>query len=740
MRIILFIIMILGIVNNGFSQIKWLKLTSDSLAEVEDVEMTPDGTVYLMLNEKNYYYKSKDFGLNWELFHPHENAYFGTVYSRKLFPMKNDSLLIYYGSGNGSGYWDRSYGYLDQSKKWKVCPNTNTFGFTFSRLLYDSEDRLYGIAASDIYRIDSSYDIDKVAYIQSFEYKIVNSFFYAAESNFISTLGSSGKLRIYKIDLMNSDTSLYSSIENKNIKYGHQIHINKNGDIFIAVGYAMLFAQHDHPDVFSQYPVDRNIQLENISRIEHDLQDDLYLFTDKGVYFSKEDGLQWMRLYRFSQNLPEVSAIKKMDIQDSTHAVIMLAQDCYPTRVYVLNESQSRWSDALKWIDSKAIKNTFSIDKNGLILANLDFCIHNNTKISRDDGYSYEDFKIGDELIKDFSYNRQWQTYAFSLSNKMYCSDNDYNRFTLMKSMPWLDEASLVLSGFYTLGKDRLFIVINKKYQSGSSVIYLSEDNGASWTRQCDYCFFGAEDYAYRMMNHGQIAAYTPWKDSTWVSKDFGKTWEYNPILSKLRKYTLEQLPNDDILISGVYNRNPGFYRINMKNEISLVSPLFEDNYGYHNSFHYPTIIAALDPFGKHAISQDGGVSWNELVDRIPMDNYDLALAGLDFFAENGVYYRAIRNDGLYRTTKPLVNTQDIDSKSEKNLEDFLVLSQHQLRFVEPEKLVYFAIYDISGKELLHKNSDFNKAVDLSKLPAGFYILEFNNGENFSFKYFTSGE
>ena len=122
------------------------------------------------------------------------------------------------------------------------------------------------------------------------------------------------------------------------------------------------------------------------------------------------------------------------------------------------------------------------------------------------------------------------------------------------------------------------------------------------------------------------------------------------------------------------------------------------------------------------------------------MDNYDLALAGLDFFAENGVYYRAIRNDGLYRTTKPLVNTQDIDSKSEKNLEDFLVLSQHQLRFVEPEKLVYFAIYDISGKELLRKNSDFNKAVDLSKLPAGFYILEFNNGQKFSFKYFNSGE
>ena len=107
--------MILGIVNNGFSQIKWLKLTSDSLAEVEDVEMTPDGTVYLMLKEKNYYYKSKNFGLNWELFHPHENAYFGTVYSRKLFPMKNDSLLIHYGSGNGSGYWDRSYGYLDQN-------------------------------------------------------------------------------------------------------------------------------------------------------------------------------------------------------------------------------------------------------------------------------------------------------------------------------------------------------------------------------------------------------------------------------------------------------------------------------------------------------------------------------------------------------------------------------------------------------------------------------------------------
>ncbi len=162
--------MILVIANNGFSQIRWQKLISDSLAEVEDVEMTPDGTMYLMLKEKNYYYKSKDFGLHWELFHPHEMPYFGLSYRRKLFPMKNDSLLIYHSNGNG-------YGYLDQSKKWKVCPNTNTFGFTFSHLLYDSGDKLYGIAASDIYRIDSSYDIDKVAYIQSFQHKIVNSFF-----------------------------------------------------------------------------------------------------------------------------------------------------------------------------------------------------------------------------------------------------------------------------------------------------------------------------------------------------------------------------------------------------------------------------------------------------------------------------------------------------------------------------------------------------------------------------------
>ena len=714
-----------------WTQNRWERINGDSISDIEDLVMTEDGTIYFMLEGKNYYFRSKNYGDSWDLFHPHQTPYFGLVDIRKTYPFDNDNLIV---------YLEKCYCYmnLDSNNSFNLYPNSSNFALPYTRLLFDQKRNLYAYASNGLHRIDSSFDQDKIKDVKIFRDNILECFFYASEFSFVCTRDQLGLTKVYKISLSNSDTVFYSQILNQNIRYSYQIHINEQGDIFIAAGYALIYAHHDHPDFFYQYQVEKNTQLDNISRIETDINKNLYLFTDQGVYFSQKDTLAWKKLQSFSQGIPQWDFIKKIVIGDSTQAVILLDKHCSPTNLSVLNHKQQRWTTLDKWIDSRDIRN-FAVDKNDFILAKFYNC-DDGAKISKNGGHSYQDFRIEDEAIEEVFMNRKWTAYAISESNKVYYSENDYNNFTLMKSLPWKEQNDYILRRFSPLGSDKVLIVMNKKYIAGSSKLYITSNNGASWDHRCDYCFYGVENYAFTLFNQNEIVAYTPWTDTTWISNDLGKTWTQHPLLSKFKKYAVEQLPNGDIFVTGSYSRKLGLYRINTKNEVSLVDPLFDGGYGYFNSMHYPTIVAIYDGHGVHYISKDGGVTWEDFNGGLPKNDIDYVIVGQDFFAENGVYYRAIRNDGLYRTTKPLVNTQDIDSKSEKNLEDFLVLSQHQLRFVEPEKLVYFSIFDISGKELLHKNSDFNKAVDLSKLPAGFYILGFNNGENFSFKYFNSGE
>ena len=78
-----------------WTQNRWERINGDSISDIEDLVMTEDGTIYFMLEGKNYYFRSKNYGDSWDLFHPHQTPYFGLVDIRKTYPFDNDNLIVY---------------------------------------------------------------------------------------------------------------------------------------------------------------------------------------------------------------------------------------------------------------------------------------------------------------------------------------------------------------------------------------------------------------------------------------------------------------------------------------------------------------------------------------------------------------------------------------------------------------------------------------------------------------------
>lgn len=450
-------------------------------------------------------------------------------------------------------------------------------------------------------------------------------------------------------------------------------------------------------------------------------KDALVVFTNNGIYFSYDTAKTWVRPREMNRNFPgdefflpnltiNRSGITDCEVYDTTRGVVIIQNHCGTKQVMAFSPLAAKWSNldlGLEYVSLDIVGKT----KNGRLYAySPEECQNYYTE---DEGRTWNPYVVeGSTYFNlDFTENSMFR-WVTSDSVLFRSEDGGHHWAEVLQykgdPMAILDPGNGKLIAFfhYYWGGD-------KSYQ-----IFISEDDGLNWIKQAH---LNLPIIPSQFVTDRLGVIYIRGAGKVYLSNDLGKSWKLATGYENLGSvYNLDFDESNRPLIYAVTNGTKGMFTMDSLGQVYQISDRKFQYFGQGRALSFDTREGVF-------FSEDFGANWTNITYNQPLDlNYRIPYFSSAFISEDGHLYVSRKYEGIYKTVKPLVSTQNAMREevriSPNPVHDYLNI--HLGDAISGG--IHLQIVNLLGQVVWKSKIMGNQtSIQVTALPAGVYTLGF---------------
>lgn len=724
-----------------FSQKIWERMDNEKSFYGEDITFSKSGTKYISVYGRNIILAKNQSDKNWHNLSLKDNiGYKSWDDSKSLFVDYKDSLVqfLYSFGFTFPRRYDGENFITDSLVRTKYSDIGN-------RVFHDSSGNYYCIDYTRIKNYIHPYFDSKVIFNK--DNRIIDVYFYAHDNNYVITERQNGTYDVFKLNTLSNATDMHLQFYYKGMRSG--VVACKNGNVLVSSVDGLIL--YRNRSSVPEFVIIDSTTL-NSPMIQHLAQTKTGLIIVKAAdrfYCSSDFGEQWKRLYQMENNFPKTESIIKMEIYDTTNALLLTEPFCdRKYRTYVLESNSKGWQTVDGDISSLSIHN-LTITKSGVIYAN----VTGNCEVivSKDNSKSWNHLMIeGDGLREVVAYSNDKLFAITNQSNRLFYSENDFE--TTIELKPEL------------FGKPGLIFIYLKPLPNNELLLIAAITNPATG-QILEYFYFKSND-GVRWSELSKVVGEFLSTELVFNPKN-GKVYSFVPLSEYKVKSAywsnLEQSIAEDRsferfgkIYSMVANDSGKVY-INAYLDGSLNVFESDENMNFHelaNNLFARTLIYPMKKLRNNHlafiignegafISPDGGQSWEDINEGLDLKTRrEVAIVSDIYFDQNDFGYVSLDFDGLYRSVRPLVKNEE--SAANNRLKLYYDSFTNQLKLdcnrcafnFEGEMIVFDIMGRVIEKCMIKKGYQFVEIRSTLASAPYFYILYGKDNSRINGKFF----
>ncbi|MBK7233264.1 MAG: T9SS type A sorting domain-containing protein [Saprospiraceae bacterium] len=460
-------------------------------------------------------------------------------------------------------------------------------------------------------------------------------------------------------------------------------------------------------------------------------KDFIIALLDSGLFLSYDTAKTWVKPFGLNNNFPKISGnaydykLLKLELLDSLNGMALIMNPCNTSKVMVLRPYQVGWDTLhldLNHVSLDVIKKTSS----GTLIAYSEEECHYQYLLEGNDHWNtyFLNGKFANELVvTELDNLLSW----IPLDSVLYRSENN--------GLIWKPcfQTNRSIHSVYQLSNQRilLFIMNGRSVGDSSYDLYLSQDDGLSWSKtgslnlELSFNFNLVEDNNGNWVVFDYIGSH-----KKYISRNEGNTWEIDTRFNSISAlWKLQFTESNEAIFTGAINGVGGLFRQEGPGINKLLKARIID-FGYFGNgrIYAPIFDKGID------FSWDFGDSWIDLTKDIPFDlSVRIPWYTSSYLDEDGHFYVSRKYEGIYKTYEPLVSVKEINH-SHLEISPNPAYDVLRINWDDPIDIIQIQIIDLYGKCIKEvRPSEHEKFlnIQLSNLPEGFYYLQFLDRSNY---------
>lgn len=544
---------------------------------------------------------------------------------------------------------------------------------------------------------------------------ILNASMVRPDFNLVLTAYKSDSLRFYAVNTQNFNVQSLLQIR-LGERFHHFAKITRKGNLFI-VDSLGLHRYSDRGSTYKKIIVDQKLPAPfEIDAIYLTQNEQLIVGIDSMFFYSEDEGETWLRLLSFANAYPDPSFIRKIEIADSSSALLHVDDGCN-NYVLELEPGDSSWH--------KVEANYSAMYKGGLLALSTGkfYAIHQScpTVESDDLAKSWSVTKILDNTILQVFVHDRSTLFAISMDGKKLMESNDEGNqwklnLHLQQLFPGLSFLWLKsIAPSVTLLQGAIIDSATSQIQKYIPFINF---NGSDWLplEHAQTAFFRFQDVKYDKRNQIIYALRSMFVDpELYVSYDFGNNFVLHPELNDFsRIYSFMVNEDGHLLINGIANNQLDLYiSRDLQNLESVENGKFR-NMSMNELYAFKDkLIFGVSMISNVFSSTDGGYTWKDISGGLGLMQSDAKIVLSVTYDNNEYAYANIAYDGIYRTTQSLVQTkQEHEKKIAYRLFPNPVSKEFTIRnlSVIPSEISKLECFAMDGRPVFQCEAKFGQA------------------------------
>lgn len=702
----------------------------------EDIICSKTGTKYISVYGRNIILSKTSGDSDWKNLSLNDNIGYKSWDDRKsLFVDYKDSLLQFFYS---FGFiYPRRY---DGEKFITDSLVRTKYADIGNRIFHDSSGNYYCIDFTRIKNYIHPYFDSKVIFNKN--NRIIDVYFYAHDNNYVITERQNGTYDIFKLNTLTNAADMHLQFNYKGMRSG--VVACKNGNVLVSSVDGLIL--YRNRSSVPEYVFIDSTTL-NSPMIQHLAQTKTGLIIVKAAdrfYYSSDFGEQWNRLYHMEKNFPKTESIVKMEIYDTTNALLLTEPFCdLKYRTFVLESNSKGWQTVDGDISSLSVNN-LTITNSGVIYANVTG--NCEVVVSKDNSKTWNHLKIDGEGIRLVLEHTNGKLFAISNhSKRLFYSDNDFETSKELKPEVF-GKPGLIFIYLKSLSTKELFLISGITNPATGQILeyfYFKSIDGVQWIELPDkvgqflstelvfdiknekiYSFVPLSEYKVKSADWNNLDQ-TIKEDKNFerfgkiysmVANDSGKVFINAYLDGRLNVFESDESMNFHVLANSLFDKALIFPMKKLRNNhLAFIM-------GYEGAF----------------ISADGGQQWEDLNEGLDLKaRREVAIVTDIYLDHNDFGYVSLDYDGLYKSVKPLVKIEENNSDAELKL--FYDNSNGLLKlnclgcFFEYSGEI--TIYDIMGRLMMKSNffqgmNHIDIGMDFSTAPYYYSIIGNRNSRS----------
>ena len=708
---------------SGLAQIEWNVTSDSSLYTPEDYVMDKNGNLFLSVKGNDLIFHCNVFDV------PLKFAKLPKVLNRYFFPDRHvcnlfldfaDTLIALTASGPyrylGDKFLLDTIGRID----------TNYLPSWSYSMKYNLKGDLFGSFLDVIFQYKDKWKNDRNNVVFNPGRLIYNYFPFDEENNFALIGDNDG--RNLSVVRFNTDSPEVKEIFTSNaVSNWRDVFVTKDGHIFAGSFLGLLHSYNEGKNL-------ENVLIDTAlgnTPVRHVYQsksgDAIMVQLTSGFFCSYDLGKTWLKLHLFSHKIPQdpVFVWEKMDFIDTAHAVLLITDDCYKIRTFLLTPEQGEW----KQLNPSTFKmNAFHLIKNKKqrMFVQNDLC---DWIYSDDDGNQFKVVLKNGQPVRELGLDSQDQLYCFypekTDAQALYWSKNDGQDWDTNHIFP-----GKVLA-FYTF-RDGSLMLLTQTPNNNRSIpyyVYYSTNHGQSWELQNNRFSPPNEVYQILKSPDGSIYAFLSGTRTVMISQDLGKTWQADRRFEKISSLGPMVFDEQGYFIFG--GTVEGVYGIYRTTNLMQFEHITQNGPTDVQALYSPVggvIVATFARSGVY-ITYDYGLNWINITSNLEFDisNRGYKINSI-FVDDQGRIFLARLYDGINRTNSMAVS---VDDPKLSQIEAFSfspnptvfginIQLNESVMIHNPTLVISNALGQIILRKKVVATSD---AIDLKLIPKGIYYL-----------------
>lgn len=599
--------------------------------------------------------------------------------------------------------------------------NGNRIQWYYSdNLMINLKEEYFFRNLTGVYKYKELYNFIGMDPVFQYDGIVFGAAMFDCENNYIMGLSNQRNLEVYKVN--SCDKSKELVILSSTTPVSRRLIATYDGQIILPMRTSLLHYTDRGKSV--QVPViepnlSKPMRIYYLSWTVN--KDALVVFTNNGIYFSYDTAKTWVRPREMNRNFPgdefflpnltiNRSGITDCEVYDTTRGVVIIQNHCGTKQVMAFSPLAAKWSNldlGLEYVSLDIVGKT----KNGRLYAySPEECQNYYTE---DEGRTWNPYVVeGSTYFNlDFTENSMFR-WVTSDSVLFRSEDGGHHWAEVLQykgdPMAILDPGNGKLIAFfhYYWGGD-------KSYQ-----IFISEDDGLNWIKQAH---LNLPIIPSQFVTDRLGVIYIRGAGKVYLSNDLGKSWKLATGYENLGSvYNLDFDESNRPLIYAVTNGTKGMFTMDSLGQVYQISDRKFQYFGQGRALSFDTREGVF-------FSEDFGSNWTNITYNQPLDlNFRIPYFSSAFMSEDGYLYVSRKYEGIYKTVKPLVSTQNAMREevriSPNPVHDYLNI--HLGDAISGG--IHLQIVNLLGQVVWKSKIMGNQtSIQVTALPAGVYTLGF---------------